>query len=93
MKNNDDTRLLAHKQEVDAERRAQAVLKQRHQVTSTAHAMAKIAAAPRPRRANGRCLACGAIEVNLNRVDGYDDLSSIGESPAYPYGYGCELCS
>jgi hypothetical protein len=31
MKNNEDTRLLAHKRKVDAERKAQAILRRRQQ--------------------------------------------------------------
>lgn len=41
----------------------------------------------------GMCLACGSIEVALANVTGTRDFSSIGESPRYPVGYGCELCS
>lgn len=57
--------------------------------------MHRIAAAPPapPINRNGRCLSCGAIETQLNRIAGYEDLSSIGESERYPVGYGCELCS
>lgn len=40
----------------------------------------------------GQCTMCGAIETKLNKVSGYRDLSSIGESDRYPVGYGCELC-
>lgn len=40
----------------------------------------------------GMCTACGSVEVALDDVTGHRDLSSIGESPAYPTGYGCELC-
>lgn len=47
---------------------------------------------PSTGRAYGQCTACGAIEVALNFVQGYLDLSSIGESSRYPQGYGCELC-
>lgn len=43
--------------------------------------------------AYGMCTACGAIETGLIRIDGYRDLSSIGEHPRYPFGHGCELCS
>ena len=47
MKNNENTRLLAHKRAVDAERRAQAILKRRQVAQINAAAMAKIARAPR----------------------------------------------
>jgi len=45
-----------------------------------------------PTRVIGMCTACGAIETYLNRATGTRDFSSIGESSAYPTGYGCELC-
>lgn len=58
-----------------------------------AAAMHKVAAAPVQAAANGHCLACGALEVRLTgKVLRRMDLSSIGESAAYPTGYGCELC-
>lgn len=41
----------------------------------------------------GKCMACGASEVELNRVTAWLDYSSFGESDAYPAGYGCEVCS
>ena len=41
----------------------------------------------------GMCTGCGSVEVALNRVTGYRDLSSMGESSRYPTGYGCEVCS
>lgn len=41
----------------------------------------------------GMCLACGSIEVALNKATGTRDFSSIGEHHAYPTGYGCEVCS
>lgn len=41
----------------------------------------------------GMCIRCGAVETLLNKVTGHRDLSAIGEHPAYPTGYGCELCS
>lgn len=41
----------------------------------------------------GMCLSCGAVEVQLNRVTGTRDLSSMGEHAEYPVGYGCEVCS
>jgi hypothetical protein len=41
----------------------------------------------------GMCLACGAVEVALDRATGTRDLSTIGEHTAYPVGYGCEVCS
>ena len=41
----------------------------------------------------GMCTACGSVEVALNRVTGTRDLSGMGESPRYPTGYGCEVCS
>lgn len=41
----------------------------------------------------GHCTACWSIEVALNEATGTRDLSSIGESDAYPTGYGCELCA
>lgn len=42
----------------------------------------------------GQCLHCGAIEVELvNGVACTKDLSYMGESPVYPFGYGCELCA
>jgi hypothetical protein len=40
----------------------------------------------------GQCLGCRAIEVRLNNVVRYVDLAYMGESSAYPQGYGCELC-
>jgi hypothetical protein len=40
----------------------------------------------------GQCTHCGALEVALNSVTHYRDLSAIGESSRYPSGYGCELC-
>jgi hypothetical protein len=43
MKNNDDDRLLKHKQQVDQERRAQAILRQRDRARANAEAMARIA--------------------------------------------------
>lgn len=42
---------------------------------------------------NGACLSCGSVEVLLNRVTGFRDLSAIGESSRYPIGDGCEACS
>lgn len=41
----------------------------------------------------GQCTACGSVEVALNTATGTRDLSAIGESDAYPTGYGCEVCS
>ena len=41
----------------------------------------------------GMCLACRSIEVALNNVIGTRDFSDIGESPVYPVGHGCEVCS
>jgi hypothetical protein len=41
----------------------------------------------------GKCLACGSVEVRLNKVTCHVDLSDIGESDSYPAGYGCEVCS
>ena len=41
----------------------------------------------------GLCTACGSVEVRLNKATGTRDLSSMGESPRYPIGYGCEVCS
>ena len=41
----------------------------------------------------GMCLACGSVEVELVKATGTRDLSWMGESPAYPIGYGCEVCS
>lgn len=43
MKNNDNDKLLAHKQQVDAERRAQAVLREQHRRRQNAQVMARIA--------------------------------------------------
>lgn len=40
----------------------------------------------------GMCIHCGAVEVKLNQLLGYKDLSDIGESNRYPYGNGCEVC-
>jgi hypothetical protein len=40
----------------------------------------------------GQCTNCGCVEVKLFRKDGVQDLSSIGESPEYPFGAGCEVC-
>jgi hypothetical protein len=41
----------------------------------------------------GWCTACHSGEVALNKVTGTRDLSHLGESPNYPTGYGCEVCS
>lgn len=41
----------------------------------------------------GLCLSCRSVEVALLKVIGWRDLSDIGESDAYPVGYGCEVCS
>jgi hypothetical protein len=41
----------------------------------------------------GMCTACGSVEVALDAVTGFRDLSHIGESSRYPTGYGCEVCS
>jgi hypothetical protein len=41
----------------------------------------------------GMCTACGFVEVALNRVTGTRNLADIGESAAYPTGYGCEVCA
>ena len=41
----------------------------------------------------GMCTACGSVEVELVAATGRRNLSSIGESDAYPTGYGCEACS
>lgn len=41
----------------------------------------------------GMCTHCGAVEVLLMQPYGFRDLSSIGESPDYPVGYGCEVCA
>lgn len=41
----------------------------------------------------GMCTACGSVEVELRHATGTRDLSDIGESAAYPTGYGCEVCS
>lgn len=41
----------------------------------------------------GLCTACRSVEVSLDTATGTRDLSGIGESAAYPTGYGCELCS
>jgi hypothetical protein len=38
----------------------------------------------------GKCCACGAVEVELNRPDGFTAIE--GESDRYPTGYGCEVC-
>jgi hypothetical protein len=43
MKNNDNDRLLKHKQQVDQERRAQAILRKRQRAQATAQAMANVA--------------------------------------------------
>lgn len=40
----------------------------------------------------GQCTNCGSVEVELVKQDGVQDLSSIGESPEYPFGDGCEVC-
>lgn len=47
----------------------------------------------RPEPTYGHCTRCGAVEVALDQVDGWEDLSHIGEGYRYPYGYGCEVCS
>ena len=41
----------------------------------------------------GQCTNCGALEVELIKQTGTQDLSSIGEDPKYPYGPGCEVCA
>lgn len=41
----------------------------------------------------GYCTACHSVEVALNKATGTYDLSYMGESDAYPTGYGCEVCS
>ena len=41
----------------------------------------------------GQCLHCGSVEVRLISVSGQRDLVDIGESEAYPVGFGCELCA
>ena len=74
-----------------------------HTTSSTAHrqrttgraGIARVAQAPRavrPAPAIGWCTACGSIEVVLNAITGTRDFSHLGESDAYPTGYGCELC-
>jgi hypothetical protein len=45
MKNNDNDRLLSHKRRVDAERRAQAILRTRHQQQVNAERMERVALA------------------------------------------------
>lgn len=61
------------------------------------HAVANARPAPfveRRATVNGHCTRCGSVEVRLvNGVTGHRDLSSMGESSAYPFGPGCELCS
>lgn len=42
---------------------------------------------------HGMCTACGSVEVALVNATGARDLSHIGESPEYPTGHGCEVCS
>lgn len=49
MKNNDDPRLLAHKRAVDAERTAQAQLREAHKRSINAAIVARIAQASRER--------------------------------------------
>lgn len=46
-----------------------------------------------PKPTWGMCTSCGAIEVELNNVTGYRDLSYMGEDPNYPVGSGCEVCN
>jgi hypothetical protein len=41
----------------------------------------------------GMCIHCGAVEVKLVKATGTRDLSGIGESAAYPVGFGCEVCA
>lgn len=41
----------------------------------------------------GMCRACGSVEVLLTNATGRHDFSGIGESHAYPTGYGCEVCA
>lgn len=51
---------------------------------------------PKPEKVTptyGLCLACRSVEVELNNATGTRDLSYMGESSAYPTGYGCEACS
>lgn len=38
----------------------------------------------------GKCTHCGAVEVEL---DGVQFRKSIAGHPAYPHGFGCEVCS
>lgn len=40
----------------------------------------------------GMCIGCGSVEVALINPTGTRDLSDMGESDAYPVGYGCEVC-
>jgi len=40
----------------------------------------------------GLCTGCGCVEVRLTRPTGTRDLSGNGGHPAYPTGYGCEVC-
>lgn len=69
-------------------------------VRSAMHQMARGETAPArrpgwtpPEQTYGKCGLCGCVEVALNKVAGFVDLSDIGESSRYPLGYGCELCS
>lgn len=41
----------------------------------------------------GMYTGCGSVEVALVKPTGTRDLSHIGESPRYPTGHGCEVCS
>lgn len=101
MKMIEDNRLLDRQRQIDAERRAQAILRQRPNA-GIAACMARVANAPRVWPTDpkppvtptyGLCLGCGGREVRLNRVVGFKDYSGIGESNRYPVGDGCELCS
>lgn len=59
--------------------------------TTVCTACAKVAEQGEP--VYGMCTACGAVEVALNRVTGTRNLAAVGESAAYPTGYGCEVCA
>lgn len=68
----------------------------RHHVTTVTGIARVHAASHAPLRrvvTFGACLSCGSIEVALDRVTGHRDLSDMGESPTYPVGYGCVVCS
>jgi hypothetical protein len=78
---------LVHTTSTDAHRRHATATAGITRVHAATHAPLRI------RRTFGLCTGCGSVEVELDRVTGTRDLSSIGESATYPVGYGCAVCS